>query len=181
MMSTLAILTLVLAGITLPFYAMLFLGPSAMREGLRRFPRNRWCGWLLAIVAVTWAAWLLHGLPLGRFESLKTWLIPVAVVFAGLVCYHMEELLAPRALGALLLLYPAPLLEAARLHESSWSVVMSVVAYAMVIKGMTLLLSPYLFRHVSERILNTDKTCRLAGAGGLAFDALLLLLALAVY
>lgn len=180
-MSTLAIMTLVLAGITLPIYAALFIGPATMREGLRRFPRNRWCGWLLAIVAVAWAAWLLHGLPLGRFESLKTWLVPAAVVFAGLVCYHMEELLAPRALGALLLLYPAPLLEAARLHDSSWSVVMSVVAYAMVIKGMALLLSPYLFRHVAERVLQTDRTCRLAGAGGFAFDVLLLLLATTVY
>ncbi len=180
-MSTLAVLTLILAGITLPFYAMLVLKPAVVRTGLQRFPRNRWCGWLLAIVAVAWAAWILHNLPLGRFESLKTWLGPVAVVFAGLVCYYMDELLAPRALGALLLLYPAPLLTAARLHESPWSVVMSVVAYAMVIKGMALLLSPYLFRHFTQRLLQTDKACRLVGTGGLAFGALLLLLALAVY
>jgi len=146
-----------------------------------RFPRNRWCGWLLAIVAVAWATWLLQGLPLGRFESLKTWLVPAAVVFTALVCYYMQELLAPRALGALLLLYPAPLLEAARLHESNWSVVMSVLAYIMVIKGMTLLLSPYRFRHLTERFLRTDAVCRLAGTGGLAVDALLLLLALTVY
>lgn len=180
-MSTLAMLTVILAGVTLPFYAALFFKPSLTREGILRFPRSRWCGWLLAVAAVAWAAWLLQGLPLGRFESLKTWLVPVAVVFAGLVCYTMEELLAPRALGALLLLYPAPLMEAARLHESSWSVVMSVIAYAMVIKGMALLLSPYLFRHVTERFLRTDAACRLAGAGGLAFDALLLLLALTAY
>jgi uncharacterized protein YjeT (DUF2065 family) len=181
MMSTLAMLTLALAGITLPFYAALFLKPELTREGILRFPRNRWCGWLLAIAAVAWAAWILRAMPLGRFESLKTWLVPVAVVFAGLVCYYMEELLAPRALGALLLLYPAPLLEAARLHESGWSVVMSLVAYAMVIKGMALLLSPYLFRHLTERFLRTDAACRLAGAGGLAVGILLLLLALTVY
>lgn len=180
-MSTLAILTLLLAAITLPFYAMLFLSPAAMRTGLLRFPRSRWCGCLLAVVAVAWAAWLLHGLPLGRFESLKTWLVPVAVVFAGLVCYYMEELLAARALGALLLLYPAPLLAAARLHASPWSVVMSTIAYAMVIKGMALLLSPFLFRHFTQRLLQTDKACRFAGTGGLALDALLLLLALAIY
>ncbi len=180
-MSTLAILTLVLAGITLPLYAALFLKPAAMRAGFIRFPRSRWCGRLLAVAAVAWAAWVLREMPLGRFEHLKTWLVPLAVVFAGLVCYYMDELLAPRALGALLLLYPAPLLEAARLHDSRWSVVMSVVAYAMVIKGMALLLSPYLFRHFTERLLTTDKACRLAGTGGLAADALLLLLALTAY
>jgi hypothetical protein len=46
---------------------------------------------------------------------------------------------------------------------------------------MALLLSPYLFRRFSEKALATDASCRLAGAGGLALDALLALLALAVY
>ena len=180
-MSTLAILTLIPAILFLPLHAALLVKPAWVQEGVRRFPRNRWCGYALAVAAIAWAAWLLHGLPLGRFESLKTWLIPVTIIFGGLVCYYMEELLAPRALGALLLLYPAPLLEAARLHESDWSVVMSVLAYIMVIKGMTLLLSPYRFRHLTERFLRTDAVCRLAGTGGLAVDALLLLLALTVY
>jgi len=180
-MSTLAILTLIPAILFLPLHAALLVKPAWVQEGVRRFPRNRWCGYALAVAAIAWAAWLLHGLPLGRFESLKTWLIPVTIIFGGLVCYYMEELLAPRALGALLLLYPAPLLAAARLHESDWSVVMSLVAYLMAIKGMALLLSPYLFRHFAERLLRADTTCRLAGATGIAFDTLLLVLATTVY
>lgn len=180
-MSTLAILTLIPAVLFLPFHTALLVKPVWLQEGARRFPRNRWCGYALAVAAIAWAAWLLHGLPLGRFESLKTWLIPITIIFGGLVCYYMEELLAPRALGALLLLYPAPLLEAARLHESDWSVVMSVVAYIMAIKGMALLLSPYLFRHFADRMLRAKSTCRLAGGIGVAFDTLLLVLATTVY
>ncbi|HAS82677.1 MAG TPA: hypothetical protein DCS43_08410 [Verrucomicrobia bacterium] len=180
-MSKLMILTLVPLAILLPLHASLVWAPSTMREGLRRFPRHRWIGWALAGGAVVWAAWLLRDMPLGRFDYLKQFLVPAAVVFAGLVLYTMEELLAPRALGALLLLYPAPLLEAARLHESPWSVVMSLVAYVMVVKGMALLLSPYLFRKATERVLATDTACRVIGSVGLAFDAALLLLALVVY
>ncbi len=180
-MSKLMILTLIPLAVLLSLHAALLLAPSAMRDGLRRFPRHRWIGWTLTVVAVAWAAWLLRDMPLGRFEELKKFLIPAAVVFAGLVLYTMEELLAPRALGALLLLYPAPLLEAARLHESRWSVVMSLVAYVMVVKGMALLLSPYLFRKTTERWLATDAACRFFGSLGLAFDAALLLLAVMVY
>jgi uncharacterized protein YjeT (DUF2065 family) len=180
-MSKLMMLTLGLVALMLPLHASLLLKPSLLREGFRRFPRSRWCGRILAAAAVAWAAWVLKDLPLGRFDALKSGLIPVTIVFGALVWIYMEELLAPRALGALLLLYPAPLLEAARLHDSPWSVVMSAAAYIMIIKGMALLLSPYLFRRFSEKALATDASCRLAGAGGLALDALLALLALAVY
>lgn len=180
-MNKLTMLTLVLAAVTLPLYAGFVFKPALMREGMRRFPRAVWIGRGLAVLAVAWAAWVLRDLPLGRFESLKHWLVPVALGFGGLVCYYMEELLAPRALGALLLLYPAPLLGAARLHDSRWSVIMSLVAYAMIVKGMVLLLSPYMFRQMTEKFLKTDTACRLAGAGGLVFDAVLALLALLVY
>jgi len=180
-MSTLTMLTLGLVAVMLPLHIGLLLWPALLREGFRRFPRHRWCGRILVAVAVAWAAWLLKDMPLGRFEGLKSGLIPAAVVLGALAWFYMEELLAPRALGALLLLYPAPLLEAARLHHSPWSVVMSVVAYVMIIKGMLLLLSPYLFRRFSEIPLSSDVRCRLAGGGGLVGDVLLLLLALTLY
>lgn len=180
-MSNLAMLTLGLAAVLLPLHIGLLLKPALLREGFRRFPRSRLCGRLLAAVALVWAAWLLKDMPLGRFDSLKGWLIPASVVLGALVWILMEELLAPRALGAILLLYPAPLLEAARLHPSRWSVVMSVVAYMMVVKGMLLLLSPYYFRRFSEKPLSSDVCCRVAGIGGLIVDALLVLLALRVF
>lgn len=180
-MSRLMMLTLGLVVVTLPLYVGMLWKPALMREGFRRFPRSRWSGRILAIIAVAWAAWVLNDMPLGRFDAYKSGLIPTAIVFGVLVLIYMDELLAPRALGALLLLYPAPLLEAARLHDSRWSVVMSVVAYIMIIKGLIFLLSPYLFRRFSEVVLKTNMAFRLAGGGGVVFDVLLLLLACAVY
>jgi uncharacterized protein YjeT (DUF2065 family) len=180
-MSTLAALTLGLGAVLLPIHSMLIMKPALTRKGFNQFPRCRWCGWLLAIVAIVWAAWLLNSLPLGRFESLKQWLIPVTVVFTGLVFFAMDDLLAPRALGALLLLYPAPLLHTARLHPSKLSVIMSIIAYVLIIKGMALMLSPYLFRQNIERFLKADHVCRLAGIVGIVFDGCLILLALLAY
>ncbi len=181
MMSRLALLTLVPACILLVLDAGLLVKPQIVREGIRRFPRDVWSGRVLSAVAVFWAAWILKDMPLGRFEHLKPGLLPAAVVLGGLVWYYMDELLAPRALGALLLLYPAPMLAAARLHPSPWSVFMSVVAYIMVVKGIALLLSPYLLRKVSERVLQSDTNCRAFGAIGALFALVMLASAFFVY
>jgi uncharacterized protein YjeT (DUF2065 family) len=69
----------------------------------------------------------------------------------------------------------------ARMHESRLSLVMTVVAYIMVVKGIALMLSPYLFRKSATFITTSDSRCRALGSGGVAVDVLLLALALFVY
>ncbi|MFU8780264.1 MAG: hypothetical protein ACNA71_04475 [Kiritimatiellia bacterium] len=180
-MSTLALLTLVLVGILgIEGFAML-VKPAAFRCWLQRFPRDVWSGRILAALAILWAAFLLYDMSLGRFDAYKPLVWPLAIILTGFVWVYMDELLAPRALGALLLLYPAPVLAAARWHDSSWRVVMSFLAYVCVVKGMALLLSPYWFRMGVERFLATDKRCRLWGGVALAGGLFLLLLAVVVY
>lgn len=180
-MSTLSLLTLVLV-VVLGIEALVMLvKPHVYRAWLQRFPRDVWSGRILSALALLWAAWLLYDMPLGRFEGWKPLVWPAAIVLGGFVWYYMDELLAPRALGALLLLYPAPVLAAARLHPSPWRVVMSVLAYICVIKGIALLLSPFWFRLGVERFLPSDTTCRLWGSVGAVVSLLLLVLAVAVY
>lgn len=180
-MSQLSMLTVILAGVLLILNMGMVLKPAVMRQGFHRFPRDRWSGRLLAVLAIFWSVWIVRTLPLGQFEYLKPMLLPAGVVLTGLVWFFMDELLAPRALGALLLLYPAPLLEAARLHLSPWSVLMSFLAYLMIIKGFALLLSPYLFRRYAEPFIETDTRCRLIGSIGLLIDIILLAFAFLIY
>ncbi len=180
-LSTLALLTLVLAILLLIESTALLVTPKRVRIWLERFPRDIWSGRILAAFAVLWAAWLVSEMPLGRFESWKPMVWPLAFVLVGFVWYYMDELLAPRALGALLLLYPAPVLAAARLHPSRWSVVMSVLAYVCVVKGMALLLGPYWFRLSIERFLASDRNCRCWGGVGLALALMLFGLILFAY
>ncbi len=180
-MSTLALLTLVLAILLAIESTALLVTPRRVRIWLQRFPRDVWSGRILAALAVLWAAWVVYEMPLGRFESWKPMVWPVAVLLAGFVWYYMDELLAPRALGALLLLYPAPLLAAARWHPSRWSAVVSVLAYLCVVKGLILLLGPYWFRVAVERFLASDRNCRCWGVVGFAIAVMLFGLILFVY
>ncbi len=180
-MENLKVLTLGLAVFMVAIHAGLLFTPALWREGFQRFPRSRWSGRILSVIAIAWAGWILKDMPLGRFEILKTGLIPLCVLMVILVWVYMDELLAPRAMGAILLLYPAPLLAAARLHDSPWRVLAAGLAYVLIVKGMLLLLSPYLFRRFSEFALSQNRLCRIAGGAGLAFDLFLVLVALMFY
>jgi hypothetical protein len=180
-MSELAIWTLGLAVVMLVLHGTCAFSPESAKRLVAAFPRHKWAGRILATGALLWAAWLVRDLPLGRFEYLKQWLYVVAPVTIGLSFVYMEELLAPRALGGLMLLCPAPILTLARLHDSPLSLVMSLVAYVLAVKGMALLLSPYLFRKVGSRVVASPATCRVMGFAGLTFDLFLVVLALAIY
>lgn len=173
--------TLVCAAMFSFFHVGLLLAPAHMKKAIERFPRHRVAGWCLTILAVVWTAGLLRDMPMGRFEEWKTALLPISVLFAFMVCFFMRELLSVRALGALLLLFPTPILDAARVHPSRWSVVMSVLAYLMVIKGMALVLNPHWFRLAFRRVFGNLSVCRCLGAAGLVLDLWLVWLAVVVY
>jgi hypothetical protein len=180
-LSTLAMLTMVLVLILCMEGFLMLLKPALFMRLVQRFPRDVWSGRILAALAVFWSACIVRDMPLGRFDVYKPLIWPLAVVLAGFVWVYMDELLAPRALGALLLLYPAPVLAAARWHDTPSSVVMSFVAYVCIVKGMALLLTPYWFRVAAERFLNSTARCRVWGGGALAGSIGLLLLAVLVY
>ena len=180
-MEGLAIWTLGLALVLLVLHGCLVVSPATARRVATAFPRDKWTGRILATAGFLWAAWLIYDMPLGRFEYLKQWLYIVTPVTIGMSFVYMEELLAPRAFGGLLLLYPAPVLVLARMHASRWSLVMTVLAYIMVVKGIALLLSPYLFRKSATFITASDGRCRALGSCGVAVDVLSLALAVLVY
>jgi len=154
--------------------------PAAARRAFAAFPRSRIAGIVLATVDLGWSAWWVLHMPLGSFERYKPLVYFAAPVVWFAVVFLMDELLASRALGGLFLLLPAPMLSAARWHPSPWRLVVVVLAYLMVIKGMALTLSPWLFRKSAEIWLSTDRRCRLVGAAGLVLAALLVALC-AVY
>ena len=83
--------------------------PAAVCAGLQAFPRSKSPGWILAAIGTFWACWVIFHAALGRFEVVKP-LIPVLGVatFAAIV-YFLDDMLAPRALGGLLLLVANPL------------------------------------------------------------------------
>ena len=153
--------------------------PAVARRGLDIFPRSRWPGWILTAVAVFWVAWIIQHAALGRFEGLKPFVPLAAIALFAAVVYFLDELLSPRALGALLLLVANPILMGVRWAESSWRYVVVVIAYAWVVAGCALLLHPWLFRKVGLRFWKSDAALR--RLSGVKLVAGMLLLASGVW
>jgi len=152
---------------------LLLRSPAILKAGWTAFPRSKWPGWILTAIGVFWVSWVVSHAALGRFEGLKP-LIPVlAVVGFGAIVWFLDELLSPRALGGLLLLVANPVLNGVRWADSAWRFVPAAIAYAWVVAGCALMLHPWLFRRVVEKVLPSEKAIRMWGWGKLLAGALL--------
>ncbi|MDP6630488.1 MAG: hypothetical protein QGH42_12450 [Kiritimatiellia bacterium] len=180
-MSVLAKYAILMGAILAPLYGVMILAPHLAMLGLKRFPRSRIMGAVLSVIGFAWAGWLLHQTPMGRFEQYRAILYALLPVICILVNILNSELLAPRALGGIMMLVPAPLLAAARWHPSPWRYLVIVMAYILVLKGVALILSPYVFRRSGERIVKTESLCRAWGGFGMAMAILLIVLGITIY
>lgn len=169
-MSTLGGMVLILGSLQGVLFAFMTFSPNRMRGVLKRFPRNRYAGWALAALDLWWSARLLLDMDMGFLNVYKPWLYFLAPAVFVLLTLYLDDLLAARALGGLFLLIPAPLIEAARFHESPFRYVILILAYLMTMKGMALVISPYLFRKTVERFIADDSACRTVGFSGLVFS-----------
>jgi hypothetical protein len=180
-MSDLAWTAVVIGGVILIIHLPFVVAPARVRSAVKSFPRSKWAGRILTACALGWAAWILATSPLGRVERYKPWLyLLTPATFLLIICF-MDELLAARALGGLFLLVPLPLLKAARWHESSLSIVMVLLAYALAVAGMALVLSPYLFRKLGSLCTDSEERCKGLGVVGIGFGVLVVILGLMVY
>lgn len=133
--------------------------PRRTQKFLTEFPRNVRLGRVLALIALLWGAWMLLHSQMAwveRHRGLIYLLIPAA---CAVVFFLMDDLLAPRALGGILLLAPTPILNAAFMEPSSWRLGMVVLAYLLVVIGMVLVWSPYMFRKFCESCVCSVKHC----------------------
>jgi hypothetical protein len=183
-MNNLFLCTLILGSVGLITHVALLFCPKPLKAIIQRFPRNVWAGRILTVFALMWGAYeTYYHMPLGGLEPYKrnlVWLVPTLI---WLVCYYMDELLAPRALGALLMLFPAPLLRGVRLAMGSTpcAVIMSYVAYLMIFTGATLFLAPYLFRRVMNWLLARTALFLPLTVCGALLDVAFIVLAVVMY
>ena len=155
--------------------------PVRFRQAALALPRHKVAAWILTLLALVWAVHELQDLSLGGLDVWKQrayYAVPVAFYF---IAAYLDELLAARALGGLLLLLPTPWLAAARWHDSDWSLAPKITAYVMVVAGMYLVATPYRLRQWLLPLLDDGPRARLL-AGTLALvGALHLVLALTVF
>lgn len=179
-MMSLATISLICGGACAAAGVALLASPGTVRRALAAFPRNRPAAWLLTALALAWVAWIVYHARLGRFDALKPWIWIAGPAAFGLTVVFVDELLAARALGGVLLLAANPILQTARVNDSGWSVVVSAFTYVLIVAGIAWMLGPYRFRRWTAWLTDGARA-RVTGAVTTATGLVLAGLAVTVY
>lgn len=155
-------------------HAIALAKPGIVQPFLKRFPRNENLGAVLVIIAFAWAFIFWSCMDLGEFFTIER---PVQIVIIAVcvgVLIYVKEFLAVRALGFLMILAAAPILDSAFLKEPQSRLLIVGFAYVIAVKGMFYVGMPYLLRDQITWVL-AKKSRYTAGFGaGIAFGALVL-------
>jgi hypothetical protein len=149
------------------------------RAWLKGFPRSKSIGTTLLAIDAIWAFLLIADMDLGEFTYLRAKLLIVVVVATFLTWKFVDEFLAVRALGMLLLLVAEPVLEATFLRPETSRLFLVVLAYAWVVLGMFWVGMPYLLRDQIGWLGKSDSRWRMACGAGVIYGVLLLVCAVA--
>lgn len=154
--------------------------PRPAVRAAKAFPRCRAAGWGLTAVCVVWICLLLRGMNMGFLEWLKPWVWPLGAVTFAAVVWALNELLAVRALGGLLLLAASPLLSGLYFAEDPpvrvwmWHDVAAALVYAAVLLGALWLLRPWTWRTAGEWLAARPRIRKLASVTAIVAGAALL-------
>ena len=154
---------------------------DSSRALMQKFPRSRVIGALLLTLALIWSFWLLATMEMGEFSNFRKPLLIILPIAYGLVLRFADEFLAVRALGILFLLAAEPLLGAAFLRYEASRLVVTVLAYLIIVLGLIWVMMPYLLRDQIGWAARTPGRWRTLNGGSLILGIVLLGLALVRY
>jgi len=162
-------------------HAYAYFQGEKLKKWLVKVPRNRNLGIAILIVCTAWSWILITYMDLGEFYTLRKGIQVLLPVLCFLVVYFVDEFLAVRALGVLLMLMAGPILTSAFLKEPFTRLLIPILAYVWILVGMFWVGMPYLMRDwidwVVAKSVRWERACYI-GAG---YGALMLLCALIAY
>jgi len=147
----------------------------------RTFPRSRAWGIALLAVASVWSLFLVKHMDMGEFFKWRERLLIIVPVTFVLVVVYVPEFLAVRALGTVMLLASAPMLQAAFLQPQTSRLLLPILAYAWIIAGMFFVGMPYLMRDWISWLTQNPWRWKMAALGGAGYGAALLIAAVLWY
>jgi hypothetical protein len=154
---------------------------GSARNLLATFPRSRAAGIVLLAIDLVWSFWLISTMEMGEFSAFRRPFLILLPVGFFLTLRFVDEFLAVRALGILALLVAEPLLDAAFFRYESSRLVLTVLAYLLVVLGLTWVMVPYKLRDQIHWFSKTTARWRSVNAFGFAYGATLIALALTRY
>ena len=104
----------------------------------RNFLVRETAGAVLLTIDLVWSFWLLATMEMGEFSNFRRPLLIILPIGFVLVLRFVDEFLAVRALGILCLLAAEPLLDAAFLRPEMSRLLVTVLAYLMIVAGLVL-------------------------------------------
>jgi hypothetical protein len=146
-----------------------------------RFPRSRVAGVILLTADLVWSFWLLATMEMGEFSAFRRPLLIALPIGYVLVLRFVDEFLAVRALGILCLLAAEPLLDAAFLRYETSRLLVTVLAYLLIVAGLFWVTIPYLLRDQINWSARSAARWRLLQGIALCYGVVILALAITVY
>ena len=185
-MTTLQMIGFIIGGLAAFIGIMMLMKPQSMLDCIDVFPRSKYPARVLTVINMIWSAWLCTQMYLGWFDPYKWIFYVIAGCGILAIIKFLDELLAPRMLGGLLLLVASPILRTARFFPtpadpSPWRLVISVLCYIWIIYGIYLLCCPWGFRRVNEHWTKFDPNLKLGGFVKVTFGIALIIISALFY
>jgi multisubunit Na+/H+ antiporter MnhG subunit len=136
----------VIAGAFLVLIGLLGLLKPDVASVMQRFPRSKTAGVILLTICLVWTFWLVATIQMGEFSGFRRPLLIALPIGYVLVLRFVDEFLAVRALGILCLLAAEPLLDAAFLRYETSRLLITVLAYMLIVAGLFWVAIPYVLR-----------------------------------
>lgn len=153
---------------------MALLKPAATLGWLRRFPRSPGWGLALLSIAAAWFFFLVATMDLGEFTNWRRIVLIATPVCWYLAWKYVDEFLAVRSLGMILLLAAEPLLESAFLRPEASRLFLVVLVYVWIVFAMFWVGTPYTLRDQIAWLTAAEKRWRALAFGALIYGVLLL-------
>src|SRR5438874_6030131 len=171
----------IIAGVFLVLMGLLGLIKPSFARAVQRLPRSRTTGVILLTVCLVWTFWLLATIQMGEFSAFRRPLLIALPIGYVLVLRFVDEFLAVRALGILCLLAAEPLLDAAFLRYETSRLLVTVLAYLLILAGLFWVTIPYLLRDQINWSARGTTRWRLLQGIALCYGVVILALAITVY
>ncbi len=162
-------------------YLAAFLQRDRVISWLRRFPRSYLAGAILLTLAFVWTFILLATMDLGEIAHLRRWFLIAMPIAYVLTLRFVDDFLAVRAFAALLLLAADPLLCAAFLRPEPGRLLLVIIAYAWILKGLFYIGIPHLLRDQIGWVTQSSARWKFVTLTGAAYGAALLAVSLTTF
>ena len=126
--------------------------PAAFAAAVRKFPRSVPWGFALMLLGTAWFLYNLSEESISDFASYKNVLLCVFAAVGVGACFFVQDFLAVRGLGVVLLLLAKLMVDTGRprLADTHWVLVIQTWAYVLAVAGMWLTISPWRLRNFLE-------------------------------